>query len=148
MWVVLDTRWTPGGYFLELTDDPLWASDRIGPERRPNAPRLTDPDPLTSHPSLAGVVRVWLRENLRELWFRGTHGWGRHLHSIAMEETIEAVYLTCLIGWTREYESMVDAAGGSEGDIAIPMILCGWTVRRELESPLGERKVFVQTPGS
>jgi hypothetical protein len=91
IWVMLDTRWVPAGSFLELTDDPPWTQDWIGPDRRPNAPPLTTPDPFTSRPSLTGIKRVWMRENPRELWFRGRHGWGRHLHSVSVEETPEAV---------------------------------------------------------
>jgi hypothetical protein len=146
IWVTLDGGWTAAGRFLALAEDPPWTLSRIGPERRPNAPRPTVPDPLTSHLSISGVRRVWLRENPRELWFAGRHGWGRHLHSVAVEETFEAVYLTCLIGWTGNYESKVDAAGGSESAVAIPMVLSGWTMRTALDSPLGRRKVLVRMP--
>lgn len=148
IWVVLDSRWVLAGSFETLTDDPEWTLDRLGPERRRNAPPLTNPDPSTSHPSPAPVVRVWLRENPRELWFAGRHGWGRHLHSVELEEKSDAVYLTCLIGWTPEYESKVRAVGGSEPDVRIPMVGCGWTCRKELQQALGTRKVFVQTSRS
>jgi hypothetical protein len=148
MWVVLDTQWVLAGSFLELTDDPPWTQDRIGPERRPNAPPLTTPDPLTSHPSFTGIARVWLRENPRELWFSGRHGWGWHLHSVSVKEASEAVYLTCLIGWTREYEARVEAAEAAGEEMRIPLVACGWTVRTILEKPLGVRKVFVRTPDS
>lgn len=148
IWVVLDTQWVPAGSFLELTDDPPWAQDRIGPELRPNAPPLTTPDSLTSHPSLTGITRVWLRENPRELWFSGMHVWGRHLHSVSVEETPKAVNLTCLIGWTREYEATVEAAGGSERTVVIPAVGCGWAVCRDLAASLGDRRVLVRIPDS
>ncbi len=146
IWVVLDTQWVPAGSFLELTHDPPWAQDRIGPERHPNAPPLTTPDPLTSHTSLSGMTRVWQRENPQELWFSGMHGWGRRLHSVSVEETPEAVYVTCLIGWTQDYEARVEAAGGSERVVVIPMIGCGWAVCTDLATPLGDRKVLVRNP--
>jgi hypothetical protein len=145
---MLNTQWVSSGSFLELTDDPPWALDRIGPERRRNAPPLTTPDPLTSHPSLTGIKRVWMRENPRKLWFSGRHAWGRHLHSVSVEETREAVYFTYLIGWTREYETLVEAAGGSEGAVGIPLVACGWTVCTDLANPLGDRKVLVRSPDS
>jgi hypothetical protein len=148
IWVMVDTRWVLAGSFLELTDDPPWAQHRIEREHRPHAPRLTTPFPTTSHPTVTGITRAWVRENHRQLWIQGRHSWGFHLHSISVEETPEAVYVTCLIGWTREYEAKVEAAGGSERAVTIPMVRREWTARVDLATPLGNRKVLVPHPDS
>ena len=140
IWVVLDYRMTPAGSFLRLTEDPPWTENLLDPVFRRNSPPVTVPDPDTSDPTIAGIRRVWLRENPRELWSSGSHGWGRRLHSFTIEESAVAVHLTALIGRTAEYESLL-----KRGQSAVPAIGLGWVVCSPLAESLGERKVYFRT---
>jgi hypothetical protein len=140
VWVVLNYAWTPAGSFIELTGDPAWAENLLEPGERPNSPPVTVPDPDTHDPAIAGIRRVWLRENPRELWSSGSHGWGWRLHSFTIEESVVAVHLTALVGRTVEYEALL-----KRGQSAVPAIALGWTVCSTLDIPLGERKVYFRT---
>jgi hypothetical protein len=145
IWVVLDYAWTPAGLFLQLTEDPPWTENLLEPMWRRNSPPISVPDPDTHDPTIAGIGRVWLRENSQELWCSGTHGWGWHLHSLGVEESAGAVNLTCLLGRTAEYEAAVKRANRSGVVMAIPAIALGWAVCSPLASPLGERKIYFRT---
>ncbi len=140
VWVVLNYAWTAAGSFIELTADPPWTENLLEPLWRPNSPPVTVPDPDTHDPTIAGISRVWLRENPRELWSSGSHGWGWRLHSLTVEETAVAVHLTALVGRTVEYELLLE-----RGQSAVPAIALGWAVRSRLGTPLGERKVYFRT---
>lgn len=140
VWVVLDYRWTPAGSFVQLTCDPHWTENLLEPVFRRNSPPVTVPDPDTLDPAIIAIERVWLRENPQELWFSGTHGWGWHLHSFTIEESFRAIHLTCLLGRTAEYESLL-----KRGQSALPAIALGWAVCSRLAAPLGERSVYFRT---
>jgi hypothetical protein len=140
IWVVRNYAWTPAGSFLVRTEDPPWTENLLEPGERPNSPPVTVPDPDTHDPTIAGIRRVWLRANPRELWSSGTHGWGWHLHSFTVEESATAIHLTARVGRTVEYEALL-----KKGQPVVPAIALGWAVCSPLGTPLGERNVYVHT---
>lgn len=147
IWVMLDFQWTPAGSFVELTEDPRWTEGEPMLAWRRNSPPETVPDALTHDPWIVPIQRVWLRENPRELWSSGTYGWGNHLHSFVVEESPDAVRLTCRVGTTDEYRLAVQRAEESGVQMARPAIAHVWAVRSLLVAPLGGRQVYFRADG-
>jgi hypothetical protein len=148
IWVVLGFQWTPAGSFAQQMEDPSWTENHLDPSWRRNSPPVTVPDRDTHDPIFAGIRRVWLRVNPQELWCSGTYGWGWHLHSLAVEESADAVNLTCLVGRTAEYESAVTRAHRSGTVLVLPAIAYEWAVCSPLATPLDERRVYFRTKDS
>jgi hypothetical protein len=145
IWVMLDYGWTPAGSFVELAEDPPWTEHLLDPVWRQNSPPVTQPNPLTRDARIIGIQRVWLGENPQELWSSGTYGWGWHLHSFDIEESIDTVHLTGRMGRTDEYEAAVERAKHSGVTMAIPAVAYRWAVRSLLAGALDKRKVLFRT---
>jgi hypothetical protein len=146
VWATVDTQWRPAGALLRVVDDPPWTQPLIDSTPSRNAPPVTVVDPSTLSPRLAHIDRIWVREDMRTIWFSGPHGYGQHLHSFSVSEAEHRIYLSARLGTTPEFQSALDEEAAGGAPVVIPMIGKGWVVNAVLDSPLERRHVLVEGP--
>ena len=139
VWMWDPEGWKQIGDVLEEVEDPAWTRDwledySISPSRR--RPTPFHPEARRAVPKR--IEQVWVRDDDVTLLVEGIHGVAHLLQHLVVEEHVDKVVLTALVGWWPDIADRLDRGEG------VPLLLMGigWFVQTTLARPLGTRRLL------